>query len=292
MRALRKVGKFFVAVLVAMSCLAWIFALIALLVFAPRFGFVKVVSGSMEPAIMEGELVLVESIKTQDCKLGDIIVYEIDNGIKVIHRVVDKGTKAVGSKLITYLRTQGDANDFMDSVEITNQHDVKKLVASDTWWLNMLNNNGLATKIVGCLVLLIAPMWFILWTEQETPPEVVEEMLAKSREEAEKREKDMADEKVTKEVCELKDTGECSSENCEECMKQLEEKAVDTGESTEQSVEENYETPVVKEKTIDKKRPSVLKVVEAQLKPTHVIGAIAGLALVVGTAALARTFKK
>ncbi len=62
-----------------------------------------VTSGSMWPALKEGDLVLVEGIGKDDLKVGDIAIYrnESGNGF-TIHRVV-----ALGEKTFT---TKGDAN--------------------------------------------------------------------------------------------------------------------------------------------------------------------------------------
>ncbi len=63
-----------------------------------------ITSGSMWPALKEGDLVFIQGIKSKsDMSIGDVVVYRNkENGTFVIHRVV-----AMGEKTFT---TKGDAN--------------------------------------------------------------------------------------------------------------------------------------------------------------------------------------
>lgn len=65
-----------------------------------------VMSASMEPTIMTGELVITKQIDFEDVEVGDIIVYKhtYDNGehIAIIHRVIEKTDE--------YLVFKGDNN--------------------------------------------------------------------------------------------------------------------------------------------------------------------------------------
>ncbi len=76
--------------------------------FVPSFFEVKpymVLSGSMEPAIHTGSLVYIGKIG-DGIKEGDIIAYELDGGMPVVHRVIGKNESG-------YI-TKGDANDVPD----------------------------------------------------------------------------------------------------------------------------------------------------------------------------------
>ncbi len=67
-----------------------------------------ITSGSMWPVLKEGSLVFIKSVKKEEVKIGDIIVYRNSNGF-TIHRVVELGEKD--------LTTKGDAN-FQKDVSI------------------------------------------------------------------------------------------------------------------------------------------------------------------------------
>jgi signal peptidase len=72
------------------------------------FGIDKyvVISGSMEPELYAGYMVIVNrNVEFQDVEIGDIIIFRY-NDMNIIHRVIDE-TVIDGEK---YLKTKGDAN--------------------------------------------------------------------------------------------------------------------------------------------------------------------------------------
>lgn len=75
------------------------------------FGFhvYSVVSGSMEPEIHVGALIVVKDTDFASLKEKDVITYVLSNGTPCTHRIVriDRGGQ--------YVVTQGDANDVEDS---------------------------------------------------------------------------------------------------------------------------------------------------------------------------------
>src|SRR3989344_6940812 len=97
---------------IAANILIYIFIVVGLIVGLPKFlswelntpyPMAAISSGSMWPALKEGELVFIQGIKKEDIKVGDIIVYRggIGTGF-VIHRVTQLGENT--------LITKGDAN--------------------------------------------------------------------------------------------------------------------------------------------------------------------------------------
>jgi len=94
-----------------------------------RFAFktehplLAVASGSMEPVLYKGDLILVQGVHNA-CKIhaapkyedqpGDIIVFRNPWGDLIVHRAVDK-TNRDGK---CYFRTQGDANNAKDDWEV------------------------------------------------------------------------------------------------------------------------------------------------------------------------------
>lgn len=73
-----------------------------------------VLTGSMEPGIMPGDLVLVKSVDTKDLEQSDIITFDYE-GYTVTHRIVGKEEKG--------FVTKGDNNNVKDS-EIVLEEDV------------------------------------------------------------------------------------------------------------------------------------------------------------------------
>ena len=72
-----------------------------------------IATGSMEPLIKPGDVVLAKKIKGQEAKLGDIIHFRhLENKIYIVHRVVDVKTEKGKGQLF---QTQGDNNSSADS---------------------------------------------------------------------------------------------------------------------------------------------------------------------------------
>jgi len=69
-----------------------------------------VTSGSMEPALSPGDVVLVQPRDTAALEPMDIITFRADDGSRVSHRIVDKGADARGTSFVT----KGDANEEAD----------------------------------------------------------------------------------------------------------------------------------------------------------------------------------
>jgi len=103
-RKLRKTGKF--------STLSWIaialISLIAIWSTTGLLGFTPTViaSGSMQPTLNLGDIVIVVSTPAKSIKVGDIIQYQTASGVPTVHRVIDKYTQ--GGQL--WFITKGDAN--------------------------------------------------------------------------------------------------------------------------------------------------------------------------------------
>lgn len=78
------------------------------------YGNVVVISGSMEPEIKVGDMLIVKRQDTREYQVGDIITYRQENSL-VTHRIIsiDESIEAeVGVRLVT---TQGDANNAADN---------------------------------------------------------------------------------------------------------------------------------------------------------------------------------
>lgn len=73
-------------------------------------GSYVVLSGSMEPELSPGDVVVVRSVPPERIQEGDAITFRDEEGDRITHRVVEKRTTEDG---VVY-RTKGDANDYPD----------------------------------------------------------------------------------------------------------------------------------------------------------------------------------
>ena len=72
-----------------------------------------VLSGSMEPEILAGDLIVTKEIAPEDVQVGDVISFCVDQDVVVSHRVTEIETEGGLSFL-----TKGDANIGMDATEV------------------------------------------------------------------------------------------------------------------------------------------------------------------------------
>ena len=79
-----------------------------------RYYMVAVASGSMEPKLSKGDVVIIDK-KFNKCNKGDIIAYYYEKKI-IIHRVY----KIIKTDNEYFIYTKGDANNNYDNYKITN----------------------------------------------------------------------------------------------------------------------------------------------------------------------------
>lgn len=118
-----------------------------------------VLTGSMEPEIMSGDLIIVKQIDPQDVKEKDVIAFfdPDGNGTSIVtHRVIEvyeeEGT--------LYFKTQGDANDTADRLPVSEEDIVgiylTRIGGAGNVAMFMQTTAGLIVCVVVPLVLLIA----------------------------------------------------------------------------------------------------------------------------------------
>lgn len=83
-----------------------------------------VLSGSMEPNIPVGSIIVIDDVRFEDLKVNDVVTYSLSDSTLVTHRVIDIDND---SQLI---KTKGDANDVDDGEPISFNRIVGKLVFS------------------------------------------------------------------------------------------------------------------------------------------------------------------
>lgn len=69
-----------------------------------------VLTGSMEPNIQTGDLIIVKTIPTEQLKVNDVITFRSSNNTPVTHRIID----LVNQDGRVLFQTKGDANNIVD----------------------------------------------------------------------------------------------------------------------------------------------------------------------------------
>jgi signal peptidase I len=120
----RSRGPWSRALSVAMSIVvAGVLALAVAVVVAPKvLGAVPltVLSGSMEPGLSPGDVVVVRPVAAEDIRVGDVVTFQpvSDDPSLVTHRVVGLGVSGTGESTFT---TRGDANGADDEPVVADQ---------------------------------------------------------------------------------------------------------------------------------------------------------------------------
>jgi len=143
-----------------LTCIAAIALLLIVSAFpiTGNIKFLTVLSGSMEPTIKMGSVVLVKP--TDNYKIGDVITFGEISKIKTptTHRIYE--IKVQGSQPV-YI-TKGDANNAPDTKEITGQDIVGKVWFTAPYVGYAVNT---AKKPFGFMLIIIVPAMIIIWDE-------------------------------------------------------------------------------------------------------------------------------
>jgi signal peptidase len=82
-------------------------------------------SGSMEPKMYPGDVVIIAKVPTDNIVTGDVIQFRVPEGVTVMHRVIEIQETEGGSEVFI---TKGDANDEPDSEPVIPDNVVGKAV--------------------------------------------------------------------------------------------------------------------------------------------------------------------
>lgn len=74
------------------------------------YHLLTVLTGSMEPKLSEGDLIIIHPYSTEMPKINDVVTYRNHNGTFVTHRIVD----IVDNNGTSLFQTKGDANNSFD----------------------------------------------------------------------------------------------------------------------------------------------------------------------------------
>ncbi|MCR6623002.1 MAG: signal peptidase I [archaeon YNP-LCB-024-027] len=90
--------------------------------------FLVVASGSMEPTLNVGDVIIIRGVNPEDLKVGDIIVFNPPqpyyNGVPWVHRIIS--IQKIGNEI--YFRTRGDANAYPDPFTLTKSNIVGVMI--------------------------------------------------------------------------------------------------------------------------------------------------------------------
>src|SRR5215471_7037876 len=86
-------------------------------------------SGSMEPTLPKGSLIVVRHVDPHDIRIGTVVTFQVRSGDPEVatHRVVGAGTTVRGAHVY---RTKGDANNAVDPAPVTDAQ-----IRGRTWYV-------------------------------------------------------------------------------------------------------------------------------------------------------------
>ncbi len=95
-----------------------------------KYGFGRIVTGSMEPDLPTGSFVLVKKVEISTLQIGDVIMFfsddpDVPEGMPVSHAIVRVETDENGSLLFI---TKGTANDIEDMYPVRSEAVIGKVV--------------------------------------------------------------------------------------------------------------------------------------------------------------------
>jgi signal peptidase len=155
MKILKVIYSIFVAFIVVIALLL----IVSVLPITENYKVLVVLSGSMEPAIKTGSLVIIKPVS--DYKVGDIVTFGQFGETKspITHRIIEVTTSENGTKLYT---TKGDVNNGPDQNKISNKDIVGKALI-DIPYLGYAVD--FAKKPVGFALIILVPAAIIIIDE-------------------------------------------------------------------------------------------------------------------------------
>lgn len=122
------------------------------------YNFFSVLSGSMQPLMEAGDLIVTRNVNAEELRIEDVITYRVDEGFLVTHRIVDIAYK--NGKL--FFKTKGDANKYPDKKPVLSE----QLVGTFVFKIPNLGYvaNFISTKIC-FMIFIIFPITIITITE-------------------------------------------------------------------------------------------------------------------------------
>lgn len=128
-----------------------------------------VLSGSMEPSIMTGDMVFVKETDPDSLKVGDVIAYKSGSAV-VTHRIVEVKSENGETRYVT----QGDANNAADQslVKLADVEGIyqRRVAGAGNLAMFMQTTTGMILFVVCPLVLFV--LWDVIRRQLESRKEV------------------------------------------------------------------------------------------------------------------------
>lgn len=145
---MRKLIRFLLALIVSILLSLWLFYQMTtgeLLTKIAGFSVLRVDSGSMEPSISVGDILIIK--ECGDYEVNDVVTYNVDNDYLVTHRIIEK-------KEEKNFVTKGDNNNTKDTDKVTKENIEGKVILNSKL-LKFLYKHWFIAIIVVLLILII-----------------------------------------------------------------------------------------------------------------------------------------
>jgi len=155
LKIIKKIAEWFGIVILVIAIL-----LVGFTFIGPRFGWEThpVLSGSMEPALKVGGIIVTKPERLENIQVGDIITFQAELGPKVTHRVVN--IVEIEGKL--HFQTKGDANEEPDPNFVSSKGDKMRKVVFHLPYLGFVVV-FLKSKLAFLVLLGIPALILIYW---------------------------------------------------------------------------------------------------------------------------------
>ena len=107
-------------------------------------GILKVESGSMEPEISIGDIIIIK--ECEQYKINDIITYKVDNQYLVTHRIVEGN----GNSFVT----KGDNNNAIDNKKIAKESIEGKVIYKSNFLKLLYNHWIIVVLLIFCILII------------------------------------------------------------------------------------------------------------------------------------------
>lgn len=155
--------------------------------------FFRVVTGSMEPAVSVGDLIMTRGVDIEELEVGDIITFSSKApgtvGKIITHRVIDKSKTETGK---TILLTKGDANLVADGYYVDSDNLIGKVT-------HILGNSNFFSQIIsfftsksGFVVCILLPVMMVSGIMLQSSVKTIKQNMMQLAEELAKEEENEA----------------------------------------------------------------------------------------------------
>jgi signal peptidase len=154
---IKKILKILLGIILAVMISIGLLTIMTILPIPGNFKILTVQSGSMEPALSVGSVILIKPVT--EYKIGDVVTKKTDEpGVTITHRIISKDN----SSGIPLFETKGDANNIADPEMIPKEMIVGKMLGNVPKLGYLI---GFAKTGKGLLVVVFLPAVLIILDE-------------------------------------------------------------------------------------------------------------------------------